>query len=417
MNFLDYLEDIQSAGPNLHQTHLEDEILSYGKDGMLYIAEILQTIAKDGLTDKFKITVKFDGSPALIFGILPSDVTTSNGVSMKKGSFFVGTKGVFNATPKIAPTAKATEELYGGELGKIMGFAFEYLQKIYQGNNVYQGDLMFAEIADRKKVIRVIDNQKYFTFKPNTIIYTIPVSSEEGQKIYNKKFGIVVHTKYTGENLDDMHISFNVSENEFKINSDVWLVDAKRKNINGGSLLLPEDAKRIDGMGRYIIDNLNKIEDSFFDDMKKFQPEYLFATFLNVRIRNGNKKIIDDIDAFITEFKEWMTSRTESEKRTIKTDKGKARRDEILKNNLAIIDNNKESFVQLLKVYKVVIKAKSMIIEALNNSTQSLQTFLQTDAGLIRTNPEGYCVVNINEKISKLVNRLEFSKANFQKDI
>ena len=86
-----------------------------------------------------------------------------------------------------------------------------------------------------------------------------------------------------------------------------------------------------------------------------------------------------------------------------------------MKRNLDIIDRNHDEFVYLLKAYKIVIHAKNMIVSALNKSSQEIKTFLQTENGLQPTSPEGYCVVSVNDKISKLINRLEFSRANFQK--
>ena len=53
-----------------------------------------------------------------------------------------------------------------------------------------------------------------------------------------------------------------------------------------------------------------------------------------------------------------------------------------------------------------------MIIDKLN-SAKSIGTFKRTDKGLVATNPEGYVAVDKKGKAVKLVDRLEFSIANF----
>ena len=57
-------------------------------------------------------------------------------------------------------------------------------------------------------------------------------------------------------------------------------------------------------------------------------------------------------------------------------------------------------------------KAKKIIIDKLNTA-KSIGTFVVKGNGLELTNPEGYVVVDQNGNARKLVDRLEFSAANF----
>ena len=41
-----------------------------------------------------------------------------------------------------------------------------------------------------------IDGEAHYRFKPNTIVYAVPVNSELGEEIGRSKFGIVFHTTY-----------------------------------------------------------------------------------------------------------------------------------------------------------------------------------------------------------------------------
>ena len=80
---------------NTHLEHLEDDIFNQGSAGAKNAVNFLESL-RDMLTagsggGNTKVTVKWDGAPAVICGKDP-----------QTGQFFVGTKSVFNkTTPKI----------------------------------------------------------------------------------------------------------------------------------------------------------------------------------------------------------------------------------------------------------------------------------------------------------------------------
>ena len=61
-------------------------------------------------------------------------------------------------------------------------------------------------------------------------------------------------------------------------------------------------------------------------------------------------------------------------------------------------------------------KAKQVIIDKLNKAG-GLCTFLRTKNGYKPTNQEGFVAIDNIEGSVKLVDRLEFSKANFSPDV
>ena len=85
------LED--KGGKNLHLEHLEDDSINYGAIGGRNAVNFLKSI-RDMLvgnsSGKVNVSVKWDGAPAIICGTNPEN-----------GKFFVGTKSVFNVTPKV----------------------------------------------------------------------------------------------------------------------------------------------------------------------------------------------------------------------------------------------------------------------------------------------------------------------------
>ena len=83
---------------NTHLEHLEDDIINRGAAGGDNAINFLKSVRNmlAGTTgSKTNITVKWDGAPAIICGINPEN-----------GKFFVGTKSVFNKTPKINYTTR-----------------------------------------------------------------------------------------------------------------------------------------------------------------------------------------------------------------------------------------------------------------------------------------------------------------------
>ena len=65
-----------------------------------------------------------------------------------------------------------------------------------------------------------------------------------------------------------------------------------------------------------------------------------------------------------------------------------------------------------IATYLTLQRAKNFLVGKMNQ-VKSIGTFLQTDKGFEVTNPEGYVAVDRMGNAVKLVDRLEFSTANF----
>ena len=64
----------------------------------------------------------------------------------------------------------------------------------------------------------------------------------------------------------------------------------------------------------------------------------------------------------------------------------------------------------------IVVDCKDIVIGKLN-SVSSLRTMLRTADGFRATTPEGYVAIDHIGNAVKLVDRMEFSKANFSPDV
>ena len=196
LSFKEFL--IESAPiKNLHLEHIEDEIFNLGVRGARESINFLRSL-RDMLSgdsqSSVKVTVKFDGAPAVFVGIDPSD-----------GKFFVGTKGVFNKDPKIVKKESDIENLgYKGGLAEKLKVAFKELKSLGI-TGVLQGDIMFTKGDFEEKEI---SGESFTTFQPNTIVYAVPVGSDLDKKIKKANIGVVFHTTYEGDSLETMGAAF-----------------------------------------------------------------------------------------------------------------------------------------------------------------------------------------------------------------
>ena len=181
---------------NTHLEHLEDEIINNGSKGASTSIEFLKSIKKmlQGGKGGSNVSVKWDGAPAIFAGTNPEN-----------GRFFVGTKSIFNATPKINYTVSDISRNHGGALADKLVVALKYLPKLGI-KGVLQGDLLFTS-GDKKNA--VVNGEKSVVFTPNTITYAVPVASAS---MYNRiraaKIGIIFHTSYSGKTMKGLKASF-----------------------------------------------------------------------------------------------------------------------------------------------------------------------------------------------------------------
>ena len=99
---------------NTHLEHLEDDILNNGMAGGQNAINFLSSLSDmlEGNTKRpMNVTVKWDGAPAIFAGTNPEN-----------GKFFVGSKSIFNKTPKINYTDADIRKNHGGGLAdKLTG--------------------------------------------------------------------------------------------------------------------------------------------------------------------------------------------------------------------------------------------------------------------------------------------------------
>lgn len=149
---------------NIHLEHPEDSILS----GDLSVL--------DWFCEKSIISVKIDGSPAIVWG--------TNPVTQK---FFVGTKSVFNKIKiKINHSHEEIDSNHEGQVADILHSAFDCLPRTY---SIFQGDFLgFGG---------------YDSYCPNTITYTFPEVVTQDIIVAPHTYYLTKDTLYNSEAYQD----------------------------------------------------------------------------------------------------------------------------------------------------------------------------------------------------------------------
>jgi len=401
MKFTEYLTE-SKENKNVHLEHIEDEVLNRGvagtRDAINFLRSLRDMLA--GHTDtKVNITTKWDGSPAVFCGINPEN-----------GKFFVGTKGAFNATPKLNYTDADIDKNHPGEgLNKKLKVALRYLPKLGI-KGVLQGDMMFAK-GDLKN--EIIDGTDYITFQPNTIVYAVPVDSKLAQIMSAAQMGIVFHTSYTGKTISDMKASFNIDINNLATTKDVWFRDASFVDASGTATFTEQETKQITnilsdlgnlfrGINPVVLNRIGSSE-TILTQVK---------TFNNSKVRAG--QVITDTTKHVRELIRTIEDKLNKEILAAKRDDTKKKRITEKSELMRFYRNNATELKKIFDIQNGLVEAKSIIVKKLQQIQQVTGTFLRTDTGFKITDAEGFVAVDhIKGNAVKLVDRLEFSQANF----
>ncbi len=387
---------------NTHMIHIEDMVIDGGVDGTRAAINALRDLRNMlvGHTNDTKaVTVKWDGAPAVFAGIDPTD-----------GEFFVAKKGIFNKNPKVYKSHDDVNADTSGDLAAKLRIAYTELKKVVT-KGIYQGDIMFTK-DDLKG--ETIDDQRYITFHPNTIVYAVPV--KDAKEILAAKIGVVWHTKYTGSSFEGLSASFGVALNDFTKSSKVWQKTADLPEDHSATLSKGDSDKiyqHLAAAGKLF----NKISSSTLKDVSTNKEINLYInTFRNTKVRAQSD--ITNTKKHAEELVQWIHNRFDKEIEKLKSDKGKAKKN--AKKIEALDWFNKDNTKNLILMFDMqnhMVIVKRMLLTHLD-SIKSINTFVKTKNGFKVTGSEGYVAIDhLTNGAYKIVNRMEFSYNNFSKDI
>tara|TARA_Y100001937_G_scaffold14661_1_gene19809 strand:- start:1506 stop:2720 length:1215 start_codon:yes stop_codon:yes gene_type:complete len=393
------IEDVLNEFKRTHLEHIEDIILTDGYEGgkavVEYFRGLLLTL-KGTSSEAVKVSVKWDGAPAVVCGVNPDN-----------GKFFVGTKSVFAQNAKINYTKKDIANNHGtDDLGQKLLKCLVHLKKLNM-QGVYQGDLLFTDEDITRKNI---DGKPHLTFTPNTITYAVPEQQDLGKRIDRAKVGIIFHTSYVGDSLADMNAQAGADVESFTQSADVFFDNATYKDVSGS-------AKFTDNETSSFLSEIDKLENllsriprnlsNLFGANQDFVP--FFQMYINAMVKQG--ELPANSVQFLQGFRKFYIDRMQQQISGLKAQKALALRQDKIKQMPQFLNKLKAPLTAMLIFYKQVQKMKAIILKKMNQA-QAIGSFQQTDGGLQVTEPEGFVAVDKTGNAVKLVDRLGFSRRN-----
>jgi Family of unknown function (DUF6267) len=148
----------------------------------------------------------------------------------------------------------------------------------------------------------------------------------------------------------------------------------------------------------------NKLPPTHHDIIGKHSEH--FDTYINKTVRTGEKPSTSGLRSHIHD-------RLKKEVDKVVTPAAKERKTATMNDALAHHDTHEKHFQHALDIHHHVQAAKDILTKGLHKAQSSTNPMSQSIEGK-KTDPEGY-VVQHKGKITKMVNRAEFSQANFNK--
>tara|TARA_R110001583_G_scaffold20915_8_gene79772 strand:- start:620 stop:1819 length:1200 start_codon:yes stop_codon:yes gene_type:complete len=386
---------ILSEAKNTHLTHAADlsfEGYSRTQEAIRFLESLVDMLRGSG-DSKLNLTRKWDGAPAIICGTNPEN-----------GKFFVGTKSIFNKTPKINYTNADINKNHGGGLADKLKVALKHLSGLGI-KGILQGDFLFdsSDLSFKK-----MDGDKYLTFTPNTITYAVGEGKLQ-DRIKKAKMGIVFHTKYTGKELNNMKVSFNVSESDFGKSSSVWAIDAGYKDVSGKASFTEKEYAKITNLIKKAKTSANKAKRGSNLIAKTPAISSMINIYTNAKVKQGQYSFSP------REFIGFVNDKLETDVAKLKSEKGKVRKRKAKDDMVRSIRSVSKDLTDVFRLNSDLQKCVLFIIRKLEE-VQSLRTFIKTANGYKVTRDEGFVASDRVGSAVKLVDRLEFSRANFTVD-
>ena len=386
---------------NLHMEHLEDEVLNGGVEGTRGAINFLQGL-RDMLaghgSSSVNVTVKWDGAPAVFAGINPEN-----------DQFFVGTKGVFAKNAKINYSHEDINKNHKAGLAKKLHTALDELSKVGI-KGVLQGDMMYSSDDLNKEEI---DGVSYITFQPNTIVYAVPVKSQLAAKIMSSKMGIVWHTTYSGDTMEDMSASFGVPAGAFQETGTVWQADASFRDTSGTSTMTKKETDEVTS----ILSTAGKLFQQMDSNVLRMvsddpQIALLVKTYNNTKVRAGTK--ISNVRKHTAGVIAFVYDRLKADMEKVKREETKAAKKVTMDRYVGFLRKNSSELVKIFAMQNLLIDAKLLIVRKLESIRGLAKTFVRTSTGYRVTAPEGFVAIdNLKGGALKLVDRMEFAHQNF----
>jgi hypothetical protein len=224
--------------------------------------------------------------------------------------------------------------------------------------------------------------------------------------------GIVWHTTYSGEKLEDMRASFGVNIGGLSKTNDVWFSDANYQDTSGTVNFNKAETTSFTNILSLAGKQFRKLDSLFLNELpKQTNLLILIKTFTNVKVREGQK--ISNTAKHTTDMIKYIDDKLQKDIDKVKTQKTKDSKKKHKDNVIRFLTSKKNHLKNIFEMQNLLVDAKNVVIRKLEKAKGAMDTFIRTENGYRVTSPEGFVAIDQTGNAVKLVDRLEFSRANF----
>ena len=356
--------------------HAEDLVYLQGSQGAMRALQSLRNMAKGGAGN---VTLKWDGSPAVIFGRNENGefvLTDKSGFGAKgydgKATSGEALQKMLMARPGASNPDKVKRDRYI-KFANNMGQAYDVFESAVPKNfrGYFKGDLLYYTTPP------VQDNN--FVFKPNIVEYGIDVASELGKKIAKSTAGVVIHRMVDPDGSEHPLKDLDIFEgNKLLVVPPVSIeqpADVPNEEVERLAKIIEKDKADIDSLL-----DVNKLTQMKMKDFPKIIYKYM------------NSKVDTGLDNLGRDFLKWLETSGVSRVKQQKI--------------VEYIKQNMNAWTSLFEVINGIMKVKDHIIADLDKNPGMVKS--KTDG---KEGGEGYVLAHPGGDI-KLVNRAVFTAAN-----
>lgn len=354
--------------------HAEDIIFWEGSKGAMRVLASLKSLEQKGHKD---VTIKWDGSPAVIFG------RNENGdfVFTDKSGF--GAKG-YNGKPT---SAEDVRQMFlnrsGGSrrndpkqiaFSNAMADLYNQFELIVPENHrgYFKGDLLYSKTPKLEK--------GNYVFTPNIVTYAVDAESDLGRRISKSNAGVVIHRKVDFEGNEEPLDDVDIFTGDSVLVVPPISVEQPAKKVSPAVNKLEQIVKANAGK----IDSL--LDASQLRTLKMTDFPKVLYSYINSKVDTGLSRLGAD-------FSQWLQS---------KPGISDSKKDRMLQ----YIMDHKEGWSALWKTVSAIMQIKDKIIDQFDASAGHVK---QSISG--QTGGEGYVLAHPDGDI-KLVPRSTFTAAN-----
>ena len=347
--------ELAESSKNTHLEHVEDEILNLGQAGISKSVQMLRGLLgllAGNSNGDVKITTKWDGAPAIFAGVDPSD-----------GKFFVGTKGVFNVDAKLNKSFEDIDNNHEADgLNRKLKFALKYLKEL-NIKGVLQGDMLWAK-GDLEA--KNISGQKYITFKPNTLTYAVPEGSDIARQMQNAEVGVVWHTSYEGDSIENMNATFGFDSSELTKTSNVWFDDAIIKDYSGIANFTKTESKKINELINTVEQSVDSVDFGVLSNLPDIGKPNVIDSIkiqINKYIKEPTPRIEQDPQKMYADLLDGYKKRVDVEISKLKNQDPESKsvktRLDRISNLTEYLTANKNELEKIYKIYVIITEIKN----------------------------------------------------------